>query len=593
MVETQIDNDLSIRLADAIRNISAMFNSGATCCEVSFAVVQCAVTMSPGARAIVFDVTDDRRGLRVLASANTPFAKVGQKVALPENSILRRVVDEPYRAHHESLGDANPIFPLSLGFPDDPDDVVIYKAVSREGTQAQVLAIIAEPENIRSTTAIVMTLSELLIALCMGREAPKEAEVHTSRQAIIARAKHEWERTIDSVPEVVCLVDQDGAIVRINRTVERWGLSDVRNARGVDIHTLFHKNCAMEQCAFRDAVSLDTKIWPSGSHRESTFRDDALRRTLTVHTKLIDALPVTPDQSALPFAVVVVSDVTALSEAQKALNKLNSRLEDRVHRRTSELSALNSKLRAEISHRRVMEIDLQKSRDELAELTDQLLRAQEDERQRLSRELHDSLGQSLGAIKYSLERVMVMQADPTHGDPKSEIATIIGRVGDLARETRVMAMGLRPPVLDDMGVVSAMKWLCQAFINTYTEIDFRVELEIADDDVPVGLWTPIYRIVQEAMNNVVKHAAAKNVLVSLGLNGDLLRLEILDDGVGFDNRANDTGQFKKLGKHGRLGMRERAINSNGTVEVESWLEKGTRVRAEWSMSDASIGMEQR
>lgn len=154
-----------------------------------------------------------------------------------------------------------------------------------------------------------------------------------------------------------------------------------------------------------------------------------------------------------------------------------------------------------------------------------------------------------------------------------------------------MAMGLRPPLLDDIGAVSAVDWLCQTFAETFSDIDFKVELEVSDEDIPDGLSTPIYRIVQEAVNNVVKHASAKQVVVHLNANDTELHLEILDDGVGFNNRSADTGQFMKLGKIGRLGMRERAINSSGTLVVDSWPGDGTRVHVAWPLNEAQFQTE--
>lgn len=407
----------------------------------------------------------------------------------------------------------------------------------------------------------------------------------SSCRSDIARAKNEWERTVDALPELVCLVDQNGHIVRANRMVERWGLGEVNDVPGMHVHDLLHKDCTSAGCPLRDAVSLSLAEQSSNRYLESAITDPFLGRTLIVHTRLMPGYTFIDNQLAQPCAVVIISDVTALQKAQQELAALNKNLEKRVTIRTAELLQSNKELSAEISRRTSAEKNLKTSRDELSSLTEQLISAQEDERRRLSRELHDSLGQSLGAIKYSLERVSLMQENAAHGDPKAEIASTIEHVSNLIREARSMAMGLRPPMLDDMGVVSAIKWLCDTFSSSFSDTEYRIELAVSNEQIPTQIATPIYRIVQEAMNNVVKHASAKSVFVSLKIEDDAVHLEIFDDGVGFDNSPNDTGQFRQLGKIGRLGMRERAINSNGFLSVRSEPGKGTHVCAVWPLAD--------
>jgi len=577
------DDDLTMGLADAIRDISALISSGAVCADIASAAAQCAVSMLPRSQSMVMEILEDRQSARVLAAANAPFVVVGQEVPLTKNCVLNVALDEPFRVHVESDGGSNQWLLSRKSFPGATNDAIACKAVPRTDSQSIVLTLISNPETTARANAILMTLSELLIALCAGHDA---TVLHTKSLIDIARAKNEWEKTVDALPEVVCLVDQNGHIIRSNRTVERWGLADVCDVRGLHIHDLLHDKCTLSNCPLKDAVSLSMAKQASNAYLESAITDDILGKTLIVHTRLMPERSSGDNEQAHPCAVVVVSDISALQAAQRDLADLNQDLEKRVEFRTAELVKSNREINAEVGRRRAAEAELQASRDELADLTQQLIDAQEDERHRLSRELHDSLGQSLGAIKYSLERIVVMHETAALVKPEKEIATIIERVGYLIREARSMAMGLRPPMLDDMGAVSAVGWLCHTISETFTGIDFRIELEVSDDEIPKRLSTSIYRIAQEAMNNVVKHASAKSVLISLKIENNTLHLEVLDDGVGFENDASDTAYFEKLGKIGRLGMRERAINSNGSLTVESWPGEGTSVRAEWLLGDA-------
>jgi signal transduction histidine kinase len=323
----------------------------------------------------------------------------------------------------------------------------------------------------------------------------------------------------------------------------------------------------------------------SDGHLQSAIDDDILKRTLIVHTRLIEGLPERSERQVLPSAVIVVSDISALHKAQLELSSLNSDLERRVISRTAALQQTNEDLAEEIARRRATEQELKASRDELENLTEQLINAQEAERERLSRELHDSLGQSLGAVKYSLESVVAAQANSGNGDmSNADLAAIVGRVGDLIRETRSLATGLRPHVLDELGIASAIRALCRQIDETYPDIEFHIDIDVSDDEVPPRLATPIYRIVQEGLGNVVKHASAESVMVALRLHGDVLCLEILDDGVGFEDLVGGTGAHKALGKLGRVGMRERAAHSNGALKIESWPGEGTRIKAQWPLT---------
>ena len=161
--------------------------------------------------------------------------------------------------------------------------------------------------------------------------------------------------------------------------------------------------------------------------------------------------------------VVVVKDVTALHQAQHDLQTLNDELEQRVRQRTDELEATNSDLRDQVARREVAERELQSSRDELAHLSAQLLHAQEDERRRIALNLHDSVGQSLGALKYLLERVVALSQKPAPGDAEKALDAAIRQLQRAIHDTRSMSMSLRPSLLDDMGAPSAIRWLCGWF----------------------------------------------------------------------------------------------------------------------------------
>ena len=216
----------------------------------------------------------------------------------------------------------------------------------------------------------------------------------------------------------------------------------------------------------------------------------------------------------------------------------------------------------------------------LQELSRQVVSAQEEERQRLSRELHDSAGQLLTALHINLG----LLAD--EGAEGSELREQITEAAELARiaheEIRAASHALRPPALDTLGLNETLKALCRDFAR---QANLKIAYEGADVP-PISEQASIsfYRFLQEALTNVARHARANTVQVTLSNDGDELRLSVQDNGVGMLalNHLFATGQ---TGGVGLLGLRERFELIGGKVAVESWPEKGTRVAAQYRLKE--------
>ncbi len=222
---------------------------------------------------------------------------------------------------------------------------------------------------------------------------------------------------------------------------------------------------------------------------------------------------------------------------------------------------------ADMQHRHV-----QQAETGLRKLSQQLVRAQEEERRSLSRDLHDQVGQVLTALRMSLGNLEKALA-PYEGSTLSELELSKRLVGQALRSTRDLAMGLRPTMLDDLGLESALEWYARQHAKLYG-IPVSVHVDAALGDLSDAQKTCVYRIVQEALNNSAKYAQAENVTVTLGVNGEDLTLEITDDGIGFDPCGNAGRGL------GLLGMRERVAQLGGSLTIESSPRQGTRIRAE-------------
>jgi signal transduction histidine kinase len=264
------------------------------------------------------------------------------------------------------------------------------------------------------------------------------------------------------------------------------------------------------------------------------------------------------------------------------LQQLTETLEMRVQERTEELAAMNEELRAENEERLRVEIELRESENDLRQLSTALLSAQERERKLIAQEIHDSMGASLAAIKFKLEAALKEMDD---GNPQTRAAleTVIPIIQGTIEEARRIQMSLRPSMLDDLGVLATINWFCRQYESIYPSISVKKEIDIQEHEVPDPLKIVIYRVLQEALNNIAKHSKASMVVLFLRKNGHAIELIIRDSGHGF----NLEEAFSRKGTARGLGldsMRERVELSGGSFSIESKKGAGTVIRATWSLN---------
>ncbi|MHB9102040.1 MAG: sensor histidine kinase [Sulfuricella sp.] len=222
------------------------------------------------------------------------------------------------------------------------------------------------------------------------------------------------------------------------------------------------------------------------------------------------------------------------------------------------------------------------SQSELQLLSARLLEIQESERRRIATDLHDVLGQSLTMIKISLaESLQFLDGNEPEVAAES-LRRLMPKVNDALGEVRRVAMDLRPSILDDLGILVTLSWFFREFGAVCQDIEVEKDFGIDEKTVPVPLKITIFRIIQEATSNIVKHANASRIRVSLKKTGDALHFSIEDDGVGFD--AEETVNYCSLDKGlGLLSMKERAKLSGGHFELVSAVGQGTRISVVWPL----------
>ena len=210
---------------------------------------------------------------------------------------------------------------------------------------------------------------------------------------------------------------------------------------------------------------------------------------------------------------------------------------------------------------------------QLEQLPRQILQAQEEERQRLARELHDEAAQALTSLLVHL-RLLEREHDPQKA--QQHLQELRELTGQALEEVRRVALDLRPTILDDLGLGAALEWRVDEFSKA-NKVQTTVQIEGLGQRLPRHIELAFYRVGQESLSNIARHAAANHVSVSLDRANGLISLEITDDGRGFSPTDVPIDRPRGLGL---LGMRERMAMINGSLSIESKPGNGTRILAQ-------------
>lgn len=498
------------------------------------------------------------------------------------------------------------------------------------------------------------------------------------------RVGREWRLVADSVPQLICLLGPDGKLLRVNRTLERWGLGGVHGVHGLSLHQALHGVCGDPDCVLlhlekdilaeisegrgisrevfdpvlgrhvelrgqplgdtdgRSAdgggilavVSVeDITTWKKSEQHRDFVRNDLEDRIFSemakrleledVRVRMSTILDRTPNFVAMAdttggllylnpagrlmlgidagadISGLAFADLLAAEEREKLFREdLPAAIRQGVWRGQSTLLTTDGRQipatqvlipQTDADGRNlgfsVVEHDmtawveseevLRHSREELRELSVQLIDIREVERQRIAGDLHDGIGQSLSLIKLTIEDISHQLQIGSVLAAGESLQQLVLRVKDALAEVRRIAMDLRPSTLDDLGILATLSWFFREFAASCREIAVDRDFSIVEADVPAALKITIFRILQESVNNIVKHAAASRIRVSLSRRDDALIFVVEDNGRGFDASG---GPGLGLGLR---SMRERARASGGTYLLESVPGQGTRIQVSW------------
>ena len=241
-----------------------------------------------------------------------------------------------------------------------------------------------------------------------------------------------------------------------------------------------------------------------------------------------------------------------------------------------------------ISHRDVTDqmlshVALDHANQRLQTISKRMLAIQEDERRAISRELHDDIGQTLGALKIGLHRL----ATASDTERPALVSECLGAAAEALEKLRLLAMELRPPQLDQLGLEEALEWLAQRQ-SAASGLTVTCKFAGLETRPPPAIESACYRIAQEALNNATRHAKAKRVLISVESDGTLLKLVVHDEGIGFDEDAARLRVIRS-GSMGLIGMEERAQLAGGRLKLRSAPGAGTTVSAIFPLVERNHG----
>jgi signal transduction histidine kinase len=372
------------------------------------------------------------------------------------------------------------------------------------------------------------------------------------------------------LPQLVVYVDKAGRVLRCDKTLADDSFGRLRAGRGITLPDLLHPRCN-SGCSFKAE-------WWKAFRRLRTERITE-REYKNVHSQRllrINMLRTLDTRDGPTYAVITIVDITKGRDAILILQQMNRGLNSMFRSKASQLSEVLEIV--DHNHRRMERMDAR-----LRLLSSHVILAQEQERERISSDLHDGLGQRLSLARYTVEQCLDRLVD--EGAPESAVASLrdtIVHLEESISEMHDVVQGLKPSILKDLGLTASLELLAREFEANYSNLRFDVEIDASEIDVSYELSVAIYRITQEALTNIMKHANASRVEFGISNSQWELRLNITDDGQGFDADLLEKSAYGERG-YGLANIRERAMATGGRCEIISSKRRGTTVSVVWQI----------
>lgn len=370
---------------------------------------------------------------------------------------------------------------------------------------------------------------------------------------------------IKSMLNMLIVIELDGTIAKINESSSKM--------LGYAENELVGKNIA-DIIAPDDAAESDILQELTAKGSLTNVEKKYLTKGGLPIPVLFSGSVMVDDEGRIRGIVCVARDIIELKQAETALKKAKDGLEQRVAERTVELLQANAQLQNEIDERRRTEEALRISEEKLRLLSSQLLRAQEKERRRISLELHDELGQSLSLLKVQLSAVK-RKLLPDQTELSGALQQIREQMDGVIENVRRLSRDLSPSILEDLGLTAAINWLISDFAKHF-RIAAECEVADIDDFFSAEHQIIIYRIFQEILTNIHKHARADRISVDIEQSNVAVSFRVQDNGDGFDFNTVSRQDPTQKGM-GLTAMYERALIVGAPLDITSRKGGGTRI----------------
>ncbi|MEK6756284.1 MAG: PAS domain S-box protein [Bacteroidota bacterium] len=366
----------------------------------------------------------------------------------------------------------------------------------------------------------------------------------------LKQSEEDYRSIFENAVEGICRSTVDGKFLKVNPAlVKMLGYDSEEELLNVDIPTQVYYD-PLDRLEFQRKIAELDKV--TSLELRMKKRNGEL-----IHVNVNDRIQ-RDDNGEILYYEATIEDVTERKKTEEALQRAHAELEMRVRERTAELARANR--------------DLMEYQHQLRLMASELSLLQEEERRKMATYLHDTIGQALAVAKIKLKGVQ--EAVWSNGilDSTNEILELI----DFAiQETRSLTFDLSPPILYELGFESAVEWLAEQIAEKQ---NLRITYHNDRAEKPLGndIRVVLFQTMRELLRNVVKHAQAKNVKISLCREEGILRIDVEDDGIGFDTSQIFSYRSKNRG-FGLFDIRERLRHLGGHVEVKSQAGVGTHV----------------
>ena len=365
---------------------------------------------------------------------------------------------------------------------------------------------------------------------------------------------------VDSSDDAIVSKTLDGVITSWNKSAERLFGYTAEEAIGQHVTLIVPPDRLHEEATIIGHLRQGERI----DHFETVRR----RKDGTLLDVSLTISPVKDSAGRVIGASKVARDITvrkqterALRENEERLRELAGKLDAEVRARTEELERRNTEMLEQAA--------------QLRTLSNRLMQLQDDERRRIARELHDSVGQDLAALSMSLEG-MKRSANAMPQTAVQKLDDACGIVDKCSSEIRTLSHLLHPPLLEELGLASAIEWYVEGFASR-SKIAVELQMSSGFKRLDSSVELPLFRVLQECLTNIHRHSESKTATVKVEADEHKVSLEVSDQGKGIEKCESKLNGGKRLGV-GIRGMRERLHDLGGTLEIHSRNE-GTVVRA--------------